>query len=131
MSTFHIVLVFTILFFGCDSVLDQRDSAVTAGAAAVSSLNKQIEEFNTDRPPPMGITPISQRVSRVEHHGANDEILCFDQTGNVFLVMKREADGRFKGIVETPYHEAAFSGPGESHSWGYVLAEFYLEKELF
>ena len=79
----------------------------------------------------MGITPIDKRVSRVEYDSKLDQVLTFDKDGKSFLVLKREADGRFKGVVETPYHQAAFSGPDGSHSWGHVLAEFYLEKEMF
>lgn len=99
--------------------------------AAVDSLNKQIEKFNANRMPNMGVTPIDKRVSRVEYDSKLGQIATFDQDGKPFFVLKRETDGRFKGTVKTPYHQAAFSGPGGSHSWGHVLAEFYLKKGMF
>jgi hypothetical protein len=79
----------------------------------------------------MGVTPIDKRVSRVEYDSKLGQIATFDQDGKPFFVLKRETDGRFKGTVKTPYHQAAFSGPGGSHSWGHVLAEFYLKKGMF
>ncbi len=79
----------------------------------------------------MGITPIAQHVQRVEHDEKLDQVVCFDENGKKFLVLKREPDGMFKGILEVKYHEAAFSGPGGSHSRGHILVEFYLKKGMF
>ena len=100
---------------------------------ARGSLNKQIEKFNADRKltPTMSIHPIDRRVSRVEYDRRLDQVTTFDQDDKPFIVLKREPDGRFKGVLEQPYHELAFSGPDGSHSWGHVLAEFYTGKGLF
>ena len=101
------------------------------GQTAIDSLNKQIVEFNANRNGNMRITPIVKRVSRVEHDRKLDQVTALDQDGTPFIILKKEPDGRFKGILEQPYHQLAFSGPDGSHSWGHVLAEFYLEKGLF
>jgi hypothetical protein len=106
-------------------------STVAAESSAVASLNKQIEAFNADRMPDMGITPISQRVSRVKYNPERDEVTSFDESGQVFVILCRDTDRRFLGTVETPFHQLAFSGPGGEHMWGHVLAKFYLEKDAF
>ncbi len=106
-------------------------SGAPSESTAVASLNKQIIDFNDTRRPNMGVSPIERRVSRVIYDKERREVHCLDEDGTEFLILRRESDGRFKGIVKTPYHQAAFSGPGNSHSWGHVLAEFYLEKATF
>lgn len=104
-----------------------------ANRAVVDSLNQQIEQFNTNRmrDPNMGISPLERRVSRVVYSSKLDQITSYDQDDNSFIILKREQDGGFKGVLEQPYHQAAFTGPGGSHSWGNVLAEFYIKKEMF
>jgi len=99
-------------------------------SSVIYSLNRQIEEFNANRMPNRGVSPIDKRVSRVEYDPKLDQLATFDQEGKLFLVLKRD-DGRFKGVLAQPYHELAFSGPDGSHSWGRVLAEFYLEEGMF
>jgi hypothetical protein len=100
----------------------------SAWSAAIASINKQIEKFNAEKTPSrMGITPIDQRVHRIEHHPKPGHVECFDKSGQKFLVLKRQPDGRYKGTMQVEYHEAAFSGPDDSHSWGHVNAEFYLD----
>lgn len=123
-----ITVVLVALLSGCaqpSSAPQQTDRI------AVDSLNKQIADFNATRDGNMGITPIDKRVSRVVHDPELDQVTTFDQDDKPFIVLKREPDGRFKGILEQPYHQLAFSGPDGSHSWGHILAEFYLEKEMF
>ncbi len=133
MRPLSVALVLLSLLSGCVTTPDQKQlSDALAESAAVVSLNQQIEEFNAKRTPGReGITPIAQRVTRVEHDKKLDQVVCFDENEQKFLVLKREPDGTFKGILEVNYHEAAFSGPGGSHSWGHVLVEFYLRKEIF
>ncbi len=94
---------------------------------AVASLNRQIEKLNAQRIPQMGVSPIDQRVSRVKYDPRHDQVTSFDQAGKAFLVLKRQPDGRFKGVIEVPFHELRDSG---SSRWGHIFAEFYLEKEM-
>ena len=115
----------------CDCTQQPVPSQQSDSSAAVSSLNEQIEEFNANRDANMGITPIERRVSRVEHDPKLDQVATFDQKGKPFLVLKRQPDGRFKGVLEQPFHQLAGSGPDGSHSWGQILAEFHLEKGMF
>jgi hypothetical protein len=100
----------------------------SANIEAIDLIDKQIDDFNASRIPNMGISPIERRVHRIERNKKQDEIVCYDQNDEIFFIMNRETDSRFKGIVETPYHQAAFSGPNNSHSWGHVLVEFYLDE---
>ena len=122
-----------IFLSGCTTVRNVDQSAGRLGESdAIVALNKQIEKFNAERiPSTMGISPIDQRVSRVRHDPKLDQVTSFSKSGKVFLVLKREPDGRFKGILEVPYHQLVGSEPDGSHSWGHVLAEFYLEKGIF
>lgn len=123
-----ISILIVVLFVGCAQPPQQpRQLSQTA----VDSLNNQIEEFNANRRPFWGISPIDKRVSRVDHDAKLGQVATFDQDGKPFLVLKREPDGRYKAVLEQPYHQLAGSGPDGSHSWGHVLAEFYLEKEMF
>jgi hypothetical protein len=124
------ILALVAVSFGVITLV-QREYPKARIVAAIDSLNKQIEDFNATRDGNMGITPIDKRVSRVVHDPELDQVTTFDQEDKPFIVLKREPDGRFKGILEQPYHELAFSGPDGSHSWGNILAEFYLEKEMF
>lgn len=96
---------------------------------AVASLNKQINEFNERRMPDMGVTPIDARVSRVAYDPKLDNVTAFDAKGERFFVLTRESSGRFKGILKQPYHQLVGSEPDSSHSWGHLLADFYLEKD--
>jgi len=95
---------------------------------AVADLNRQIEKFNAERPGDMGITPIAQRVSRVEYAADGTAVSCFDSEGALFLVLTRQPDGSFKGSVRTEYHELP---KPEGHSWGEVVAEFALPRKMF
>jgi hypothetical protein len=99
--------------------------ADAAKADPVTELNLQIERFNANRSliPDKGISPIEQRVSRVEYEKEKDEVRCYDARGAVFLTLQRQPDGRFKGILQVKYHELV--NP-ERHSWGTVQAEFWL-----
>jgi len=116
----------TLLLTGCSS----PDSPRQRGHAgdAVADLNRQIEKFNDERPGNMGITPIAQRVSRVQYIAGRDVVNCFDRKGTLFLVLTRQPDGRFNGSVRTKYHELP---KPEGHSWGEVIAEFTLPREAF
>lgn len=119
------------LLAGCAQPPEQTQQA---NRAAVGSLNRQIEKFNANRGipnPNMGISPIAKRVSRVEYDPKSGQVTTFDQDSKPFIVLKREPDGRFKGVLEQPYHQLVESGPDGSHSWGHVSAEFFLEKGLF
>ncbi len=101
-------------------------------SAAITSLDTQIEKFNADTiDSEMGIVPIRQRVEHIAHDSALDQVMCSDNDGVTFLVLKRETDGRFKGTMEVEFHQPACSGPDGGHSWGHVVAEFYLEKTTF
>jgi len=95
---------------------------------AIRELNRQIESFNSIRPQNMGVSPIDQRISRVEHNPEKREIRCFDKNGNLFLVLRKQPNGRFKGTLKIEYHELV---KPDGHSWGHVLAHFYLGKEPF
>lgn len=90
---------------------------------AIRSLNQQIESFNANRQPDMGISPIEQRVARIKVDSEAGQIQCFDKKGHVLLTLQKQEDGRFKGILKVKYHELA---KPEGHSWGHVHAEFYL-----
>ncbi len=102
--------------------------AVSQAQAAIAAFNQQIEEFNAHRIPQMGVRPIDQRVSRVEYDARHDQVTSFDRDGQVFLVLKRQRDGCFKGVIKVPFHELRNSGGSR---WGDLFAEFYLEKEMF
>ncbi len=127
------IIMLLILLSGCTPERNGERSAGGFGESdAITSLNRQIEKFNAERKPgTMGISPIDQRVSRVRHDPKLDQVTCFSKHGKVFLVLKREPDGRFKGVLEVPYHQLVGTGPDGSHSWGHVLAEFYLQKGIF
>jgi hypothetical protein len=129
MNKIIVSLIAVSLLFGCAKQPVQNQQPVSS--AAIDSLNKQIEEFNTDRDGNMGITPIDKRVSRVEHDAKLDQVATFDQEDKPFIILKKQPDGRFKGVLEQPYHQLVGSGPDGSHSWGDILAEFYIEKGLF
>lgn len=132
MNKIIISLMVTTLLCGCAQQpvpAPQRDFS-----SAVDSLNKQIEEFNVNRmqpDPTMGIFPIDKRVSRIEHDQKLDHVTAFDLDGNTFFVLKRESDGRFKGVIKQKFHQLAGAGPDGKHYWGHVMAEFYLEKGMF
>jgi ABC-type transporter lipoprotein component MlaA len=123
-----IIVLIVALLSGCAQPSSQPRQSYRD---AVDSLNKQIEDFNATRDGNMGITPIDKRVSRVVHNPQLNQVATFDQNDKPFIILNREPDGRFKGILEQPYHQLAFSGPDGSHSWGHILAEFYLEKGMF
>ena len=133
MRQVSMIMTLLVLLSGCTPARDMKQPAAGFGESeAITSLNRQIEKFNAERKPgTMGISPIDQRVSRVRHDPKLGQVACFSKDGKVFLVLKREPDGRFKGVLEVPYHQLVGSGPDGSHSWGHVLAEFYLEKGMF
>ncbi len=119
---------------GCSkSLVSKQNQSLQHEATAIVSLNKQIEEFNEDRKltPNMGIFPIDSRVSRIEHDPKSKQITTFDKDNTPFIILRKEPDGRFKGVIEQKYHDLVGSGPDRSHSWGHVIAEFYLEKGMF
>ena len=127
-------LLLLLAMSGCTSANTQHQSWTqqpeepSADAALaehpVANLNRQIERFNAERPRDMGVFPIAERVSRVEHLAAQDIVKCFDQNGSAFLTLKRQEDGTFKGVLEVKFHEP-FT-PEKGSSWGYLLAEFFL-----
>ena len=132
MKHLSILLIGILIICSCtkDS-LSNKPKKLQDEKAAVESLNKQIEEFNANRMPNMGVTPIDKRVSQVVYDPKRDQVTTFDKDGKRFLILKKQSDGKFKGILEQPYHQLVGSGPGGSHSWGHVLAEFYLKKGMF
>jgi len=77
----------------------------------------------------MGVFPIDRRVGRVECDAQGHLVRCYDQQGTAFFTLSRQADGRFKGVLEVMYHELA--APARPHSWGHVLAEFFLPADAF
>ena len=95
--------------------------------SAVESLNRQIERFNAERQPNRGVTPIHRRVSRIEYDPKRDQVIAYDAEGKSLVVLQRQPNDRWKGIITQPYHELAGSGPDGSHSWGQVEGEFYLD----
>lgn len=123
-----LIVLLGVLLGGCAQPPAQPQST---NLVVVDSLNRQIEEFNAQRDGNMGISPIDKRVSRVVYESESEQVRTFDQEGKPFIILKKEPDGRFKGVLEQPYHQLAFSGPDDSHSWGHVLVEFYLEKGKF
>lgn len=128
-------IIITLLIFisGYAIVRNVEQSTVSPEeSGAITALNKQIEKFNAERTPSaMGISPIDQRVAHVRYNPKLDQVTSFTESGRVFIVLKREPDGRFKGMLEVSYHQLVGSEPDGSHTWGHVLAEFYLEKEMF
>jgi hypothetical protein len=123
-----LIALFIALLSGCARPPAQPQQA---SRIAVDSLNQQIEKFNSERDGNTGISPIEKRVSRVKYDSKSGRITTFDQDGNPFIILQKEADGTFKGVLKQPYHQLAFSEPDGSHSWGHILAEFYLEKGIF
>ncbi len=132
-------MAFLFLWYGCAKTTlpnpappgPSGQSRPSSSSAAVDALNRQIEAFNATRSTNAGVVPIHQRVSRVERDSALNQLAAFDQNGRIFLMLKQLPDGRFKGVLEQEYHEAAGSGPDGSHSWGSVMAEFFLDKGTF
>jgi len=97
----------------------------------VVNMNAQIERFNQEgrRLPFDSFTNrIEQRVSRIEHNQKEDVILCYDKQNKVFLTLKRQEDGRFKGTMEVKFEEV---WKPEGHKWGSIIAEFILPMESF
>jgi hypothetical protein len=125
-------VIFLSALFGCSESSPPRaqlpSSESTSAPDPAAELNKQIEQFNGARPADKGITPIHQRVSRVEYVAEQDVVRCFDQNGIAFLTLERQEDGRFMGVLQVEYHE--LPGPGE-YSWGHVRAEFFLPEATF
>jgi hypothetical protein len=133
MKQLSIIIMVLVLISGCITThsVDQP-VVVLSESDAIKSLNLQIEKFNADRQPrTLGISPIDQLVSRVRYDPKLNQVISFSKDGKVFLVLKREPSGQYKGILEVHYHELVDSGQDGSHSWGHILAEFYLEKEMF
>ena len=126
MRVLHQLAICVLLLTGCSS--PQSNLRAVSSKRADDDLNRQIEKFNAGRPGDMGITPIAQRVSRAEYVPARDIVNCFDEKGELFLVLSRQPDGRLKGSLNTKYHELP---KPEGHSWGEVVAEFTLPQEAF
>lgn len=115
-----------LVLTGCSSSEPVHPTGGTG--EAVAELNRQIEKFNAERPGDMGITPIAQRVARVGYAADRDAVSAFDRSGALLLVLTRQPDDRFKGVLEVDYHQLP---KPEGHSWGHVLAEFTLRPEMF
>ena len=115
-----ISFVFVSLLFGC---LRAPTQSRQLGQDAIASLNQQIQEFNANKR--SGTFPIDQRVSQIAFDRKKDQATCSDSDGKSFLVLNRQQDGRFKGILKVEYHLLGGS------SSGHILAEFYLKKEMF
>jgi hypothetical protein len=101
----------------------------TGGLDPVANLNRQIEKFNAERNgsnPNMGVSPINQRVARIDYDGKQGIATCLDQQGERVLTLKRQEDGNFRGTIEVEYHQLV--QPGKPHSWGHVTPEFLLPK---
>ena len=126
MRLLHHLAICALLLAGCHSPKSVRQ--VAGAESAVADLNRQIEKFNAERRWDMGITPIAQRVSRLEYRPARGAVNCFDGAGTLFLVLIRQPDGDFKGNLKTQYHELP---KPDGHSWGEVFAEFMLPQEMF
>ncbi len=126
MLRLHHLAICSLLLLGCSSHEPARQPAISEGP--VADLNRQIEKFNAERPGDLGITPIDQRVSRIEHAADSTTVSCFDAQGVLFLVLTRQSDGSFKGSVRTKYHELP---KPDGHSWGEVVAEFTLPQKMF
>ncbi len=127
----NMIMAFVLATFLCSCTGLPKGNApgqARHAAAAVSSLNNQIAAFNANRHRGSGVLPIDQRVARVNLGRTTGLLTCFDRKGNHFLVLKREADGRFKGALEVEFHEPA---EGDAWSEGVIRVEFNLEKELF
>ncbi|MBU1239279.1 hypothetical protein KKF84_12875 [Myxococcota bacterium] len=124
------LLLICVMCIGCMGTSpDVSVEKTNAKQSAVDSLNRQIAVFNRRRGPAnQGISPIEQRVARVEYDHKRNRVTAFTTDGKAFLVLKRGPDGRLKGILQVPYHEAAGSGADGSHSWGTVEAVFFLER---
>ncbi len=132
MKTIPAFFLILALLAGCSTEPAVQAPAPSAESVAIDSLNEQIEKFNAeDRPGNMGVSPIDQRAARIEHDPKLDQLTCFDKDDKPLLVLNREPDGRFKGTLEVEYHELVGSGPDGSHSWGHIVAEFYVEKGVF
>lgn len=82
-------------------------------ADPVAELNRQIEQFNAARRPDMGPFPIRQRVARMRYDSKDGTVICMDQQGEVFLTLKREADGRFRGDLDFSLPKEAKFPPSE------------------
>ena len=130
-TTVFFVVVF---LFGCVHSPKERpqvpqvsaDTTLQISQVAIDYLNSVIEEFNAGRR--SGDYPIDRRVSQGEYDSSLDQVNTFDGDGEVFIILKRKPDGRFKGILEQPYHSPELDG---YHEWGYILVEFYLDKDCF
>ena len=124
-------LLIGVICSGCmGTSTDVNVKKTNAKQSDVDSLNRQIAAFNGRRGSTNeGISPIEQRVARVEYDQKQNRATAFSTDGKVFLVLKRGPDGRFKGILQVPYHEAAGSGADGSHSWGTVEAIFFLGRK--
>ena len=124
--------IFLLLFVGCSTTFDGKQSyGFFNKSDAIRSLNRQFKKWNAENAG-YGIFPISQRVVRTVYNPSLGKVTCFDKHGEAFLVLNREPNGRFKGVLEVEYTSWS-SDPesGISEEWGVVFAEFYLEKGMF
>jgi len=130
MRHLYCVVICLLIFAGC---ISHKPASHTAGSEstvsfdAVAELNRQIDKFNAGRPGVMGITPITQRVSRVEYSSDRDALSSFDQSGNLFLILKRQRDSSFKGTLKVKFEKWA---KPDSHLWGEVAADFMLPGKI-
>jgi len=85
---------------GCVTTTSPKTAGATSAAA--TSLNQQIETFNSAKRAELGTVPINRRVSRVAYDRLNDTVIGYDTVGEQFLVLHRERDGRFKGTLHVP-----------------------------
>src|SRR6185369_16822233 len=82
---------------GCVTTTSPKTAGATSAAA--TSLNQQIETFNTAKRAELGTVPINRRVSRVAYDRLTDTVIGYDMAGEQFLVLHRQRDGRFKGTL--------------------------------
>jgi hypothetical protein len=129
MRRLHYLLLCVLLLAGCrpdEPVPHSTGSAPAGPDRAVAELNRQIEAFNAQRRADKGISPLDQRVSRVEYASGDATVNCFDAQGTMFLVLTRQPDGGFKGSLKTTYHELV--NP-ERHAWGEVEVVLTLPRQ--
>jgi hypothetical protein len=98
-----------------------------AAPGMMDDLNRQIDDFNANRMPRLGIHPIEQRVSRIEYDKEKDVVRCYDGDNNNFLTLERQSDGRFKGTIETKFH--SLEDETGMREWGKIKHDFFLPKD--
>ncbi len=89
-------------------------------ALIAQDINCQIAQFNEERIPEMGITPITSHVDHIQLSDNEDSMECIDESGKTIVVLKQQPDGSFTGQTLTPFHELPYP---DGHSWGNVILE--------